>query len=271
MNTWKIVSVKSPSKGFQKRDPFCEPIRCCQHDANVIFLRRAAEFLLSWKAVTQTRGLIAETSLACSHTFKALADLAEFLISRHDFDYVLLGKFSSDPIEGRFGMYRQFSGGNFYISVKQLLDSEKKIRILNLLHQRVLHAAASLSGDLNLGESTVATADVTWLVNHISLDSFHIDDLNGDDGNILYFVAGYIGRSIFREKKCANCKSLLIEDKSVSNPSHTAIPQEYRHLFQHVDKGGLAAPSDILYAICVLGMLTYHQVGQQSLNCKLLS
>ena len=75
-----------------------------------------------------------ETSPACCHTFKALADLAEYLVTHHQFDHVLLGKFSSDPIDGRFGMYRQFSVGVFYIYVKQLLDSERKIRVLNILH-----------------------------------------------------------------------------------------------------------------------------------------
>ena len=47
---------------------------------------------------------------------------------------VLLGKLSSDPIEKRFGQFRQLSGANFFISVRQLLDAEKRIRILSLIH-----------------------------------------------------------------------------------------------------------------------------------------
>ncbi|QQP53745.1 Putative LOC101234561, partial [Caligus rogercresseyi] len=39
----------------------------------------------------------------------------------------------SDPIEKRFGWYRQLSGGNYYISVRQILEAEKKIRVLSLV------------------------------------------------------------------------------------------------------------------------------------------
>ena len=45
---------------------------------------------------------------------------------------VLLGKFSSDPIKKRFGQFGQLSGANFFISVRQLMDAEKWIRILSL-------------------------------------------------------------------------------------------------------------------------------------------
>ena len=44
----------------------------------------------------------------------------------------------SDPLEGRFGWYRQTNGGNFFVSTKQLLHSEKKIRCLSLLQQDTL-------------------------------------------------------------------------------------------------------------------------------------
>ncbi|MCP4492437.1 MAG: hypothetical protein GY820_34780, partial [Gammaproteobacteria bacterium] len=46
--------------------------------------------------------------------------------------YVLLGSFQSDHLESRFGWYRQLSGANYYISVKQLIESERKIRALSL-------------------------------------------------------------------------------------------------------------------------------------------
>ena len=63
----------------------------------------------------------------------AILELAKHLLERHGFHYVLSGKLMSDPLEGRFGWYRQTNGGNFFVSVKQLLHSEKKIRCLSLL------------------------------------------------------------------------------------------------------------------------------------------
>ena len=44
----------------------------------------------------------------------ALPESADYLIQQHGFHYVLTGKFMSDPIEGRFGWYRQANGGNFF-------------------------------------------------------------------------------------------------------------------------------------------------------------
>ena len=43
----------------------------------------------------------------------AILELAKHLLERHGFHYVLSGKLMSDPLEGRFGWYRQTNGGNF--------------------------------------------------------------------------------------------------------------------------------------------------------------
>ena len=49
------------------------------------------------------------------------------------FEYVLLGLINSDYIERRFGWYRQLGGANYYLSVRQFLESEKKIRLQTLI------------------------------------------------------------------------------------------------------------------------------------------
>ena len=46
------------------------------------------------------------------------------------FNYVRLGSMQSHPLESRFGWYQQLSGSNYLISVKNLLNSERKIRAL---------------------------------------------------------------------------------------------------------------------------------------------
>ena len=75
------------------------------------------------------------TFTACIVTLRALANLCSDLLDNCDFRYVLTGKLLSDPLEARFGCYRQMNGANYLLSqsVKQLLDSEKKIRVLNKL------------------------------------------------------------------------------------------------------------------------------------------
>ena len=97
--------------GVRKCDVFCEPVRD-RDDAAMEFLQRATSLLEAWK-ISKRSGLTAETFLACSKTVQALRLLAMHLLEKHGFQYVLLGKFMSDPIEARFGWYRQLNGGNF--------------------------------------------------------------------------------------------------------------------------------------------------------------
>ena len=41
------------------------------------------------------------------------------------FEYVLLVRFQPDPIERRFSVYRQMSGGRFLVSLREVVNSEK--------------------------------------------------------------------------------------------------------------------------------------------------
>ena len=55
-----------------------------------------------------------------------MIELVKYMHTTHNFAYVLPGKYISDPIEGRFGWYRQANAGNLFTSIKQLLLGEKK-------------------------------------------------------------------------------------------------------------------------------------------------
>ena len=45
---------------------------------------------------------------------------------------MLLGKFQTDNLEDRFGQYRMLSGSNYLVSVNEVLQSEKKLKVKNL-------------------------------------------------------------------------------------------------------------------------------------------
>ena len=64
--------------------------------------------------------------MAYIQSMTAILELAKHLLERHGFQYFLTGKLTSDSLEGRFGWYRHNNGGNFVISVKHLLHSEKR-------------------------------------------------------------------------------------------------------------------------------------------------
>jgi len=74
-----------------------------------------------------------DTFLALQHACLALADCASYLLDHRGFSYILLGHLQSDAIERWFGWLRQLSSADYYISVRQVTESDRKIRALSLL------------------------------------------------------------------------------------------------------------------------------------------
>jgi len=46
----------------------------------------------------------------------------------------LAGKFQTDNLEFRFSQYRQLSGANFHVRVQENKESEKRLKIISILH-----------------------------------------------------------------------------------------------------------------------------------------
>ena len=129
-----------------------------QHEhPGVKYLQKATLIFQEWRQTRKPR-LTTETFTACIQSMTAISELAKHLLERHGFHYVLTGKLMSDPLEGRFGWYRQTNGGNFFVSVKQLLQSEKKICCLGLLQHDAL----------------LTTVQHCKFDNDISTDNYHL-------------------------------------------------------------------------------------------------
>ncbi|KAF8789514.1 hypothetical protein HNY73_007447 [Argiope bruennichi] len=81
----------------------------------------------------ETGGLSNETHAAFKVTTNAITEIAVYYKEKFGLDFILPGKFQTDNLESRFGLYRQISGGNDHICIRQLFETEKKIRIRSLL------------------------------------------------------------------------------------------------------------------------------------------
>lgn len=87
-------------------------------------------------------------------------------------------------------------------------------------------------------------------------DSETLSDLtNLEDKNILYYVSGYLAKSLRRTLKCESCVNILSNGETVVNfdyENYIESCENLKSLFlDQVDRGGLIAPNDILY-ICSL-------------------
>ena len=110
-------------------DPICSIL-----DWKLDALSEYEELFVKWQD-EKCFGLTRETFSAIIMSLSGIRKLATYLIECAGFSYVLTGKINSDPIEARFGRYRQMSGGNYLISVKNVLENERKLKILSFLRQ----------------------------------------------------------------------------------------------------------------------------------------
>lgn len=74
---------------------------------------------------------------AIFHTTQAMKELIVYSLEEVKVNYILPGKFQTDNLESRFGQYRHFAGGNYNISVSQVLEANK-IRVKTVIG---LHSA----------------------------------------------------------------------------------------------------------------------------------
>ena len=239
----------------------CKPLE--QDSTSLNFLIQAKEIFTSWRD-SGNAGLTKETFLACIQSIGAMIELTSYLHRRHRLQYILPGKFMSDPIEARFRWYRQACGGNFFMSMRQSMLTEKKIRILTLLQQRILLQAARFSSDSMSVKTSHSDHNAAELIIFDEFSEHHVDsldELSPADTNATYFVSGYIGRSICSRRKCSECKHLLLADKGNELSLDNHIPEGYKKLFDDADRGGLVGPSELCFAVTALAVQSYAAIS----------
>ena len=128
---WNITNVKTVYAGHAKRDDTRQPVADVTDD-KLEYLLHFASWVKDWSS-KNVLSLSSQTSTAVHQTYTALVGLTRHMLIHNQFSYVLLGQFQSDAIEKRFGWYRQLSGANYFVSVRQVLEAEKSIRIKSLI------------------------------------------------------------------------------------------------------------------------------------------
>ncbi len=187
---WKIVNSKSQYCAQQKRDSDREIITPQNVVEKTSFLRAFVDWLSEWELKSDAKHRIsAETFQAARHSCACLADIAEYLLEKEDFAYVILGKFQSDPIEGRFGKYRQMTGGNLYASVRQIVESERSIKVKNLAKLNLslaeikdIFSSSKLTQDLSIEQISCQIVSCLDCSNDLQV----CPNIPEDDSNILF-------------------------------------------------------------------------------------
>jgi hypothetical protein len=171
------------------------------------FLKYFVEWLRRWNAMSTRGFLTRDTFSALLHTSNALMEISEYCLQEFDFSYVLLGKFQTDCLEARFGMYRQLAGGQYDVSLRQVFECEKKIRMLSVLKLKMNNVSISLN-DFSINWEDSDSGECNNV--HV-LEPLTIDDVSSADDvlPVIVYVAGYCCYSVCKKLSCSECKTLL--------------------------------------------------------------
>lgn len=240
-NWWSIVNVKSVIKGKLKRQEFCKPILSIS-DKKIEYLKKFLLWLHNWNGDSLNNvGLTKDTYNALKRSTEVLISLTEYSFTKFQLKYILPGKFQTDNLERRFGRYRNLSGCNYNVSFYQVLESEKKIRLQNLLKScnpdQDIHYLKSVLSQENSKQTHIDISDFSFIFNSEYLAKYEVDE------SVRLYICGYAAHSFQKKVKCLSCRSLVIKSKG------DIVDDDY---FNFLQRGGLCIATD------EVGYIYYH-------------
>ncbi|XP_018914579.1 uncharacterized protein [Bemisia tabaci] len=253
---WKISNVKNPDKGKRLNDMWCEPVMGTK-DQKLKFLRDLLLFLEIWELPGLPESFTVQTHTAFYHTIKATLELCEFVLIDLGWGFVLLGKLQTDNLEARFGGYRRISGCSYFVTVEQVLESERKLKLLSILKLKSANSGEFSLTSFAEGCKATATAlsekaeDTTLFESALSEISEITVTLT--DRRVLLCLASYAAtktlQKLRREEKevCAECRETLVTNKPLEIER---VKETYEYL-SGLDRGGLNRPSDFSFHFCM--------------------
>jgi hypothetical protein len=202
------------------------------NDKKPEFLRAFANWIEKWDLLKlpncENFTLTAQTSAALRRTLRCHAALIEDLL-RDGYKYVQTARFQSDPLERRYGQYRQMSGGRFLVCLKDVQISEKILKIQSLVKEGFdINDSVKVTNE----RSAEKLSHFRHAVQSIIDDSDRIC-ITDDTREVSDNIAGYIANKLSDFCKGC-CEKLLVSDSADS---------KYIKL---LSRGGLKVPSSAL-------------------------
>ena len=201
-----------------------------------------AQAMSSSKGKDRVKQISHDTSSCFYHTCHSLVSVTKLLLQRSH-DFILLGQFSTDPLEKAFGKLCQGCGGTYFINSQQVLEKHS-INMAKLI----------LRQDMPLSYLESSSSEHTCSMCRYMLSSSDIgflDDLpeiepsvSAGDMESLVYISGYISR----------------KDLDMNLNATYMYYEKYGSYTQQPDHGGLNIPCDTVCQWCVFGYLMFDKV-----------
>ena len=237
------------------------------NDSHFMWLNKFGAWLDAWKQHSATvphSFLTKETFTALSHTIKTVQIMIPDLLTNHQMQYILLAKFQTDNLESRFGLYRQLSGSNYLVSVKEVMQSERKLKVRGLLR-----LFTGTRGVVSVKEFLCSFSDLEKDKQDTAfIHAFPYCDMNKKimDVSELLMVTGFIAKKTIARTSCKSCKANL---GSVGKPVNLFVEEEVGQYFDLMNRGGLTSPSNLLFNVTQYAYLMFN-VRISSVECTFL-
>ena len=221
---WEICNFHSPYADVCLKDSNRAAIASANDDS-LSKLSAMGDFAIQIKKTEKGKRvkLLTRDNANClDQTCYSLVQLSKYLLDTTH-QYVLLGNFTTDPLEKLFGKLRQGSGGTYFISVQQVLEKVTIYRTKLLLKfEKSSDELANLGSDHSCPKCKFLPSE--GICNVIDNLPALCDSLTVDIKMSLVYIAGYIIR----------------EDE---NPDDTFyFYKAYGNFVKDINQGGLTIP-----------------------------
>lgn len=199
---WTVPNVQHPMKGRYTSDDNASPITG-PTDSKLLFLENLKTYVDTWHALPTQGKLTNETYTAFSHTLATTVQLCRYIFNTYNWSYILTAKLHTDALEARFGAYRRLSGCTYNVSVEQILESERKLKVISLLKLR-----STKHGEFTLNDFAVK---VNYSIKHKAYENLGklepaLEELGNipmmdEDLKVVVCIASYTSRTVLEKLK----------------------------------------------------------------------
>lgn len=254
---WHIVNVKTPLKGKRLNDPYQEPIIADRiDDPKLVFLNNFLDWLDEWKQSKYSHKLTNQTHTALTHTVYCMLEIVKYCFHDLKMNYILLGKFQTDPLERRFGKYCQLAGGHYNISIRQLYECEKRLRI-----QSQLTLKSQAYGNISIKQFY---EDDDRLTSEENFDNYFSPVIAVEDEDfesimsempVVTYLGGYCCYVALRKVRCDTCKNIIVF-------SDELIVEDSYDLIRNLNRGCLLFPKEQVVNLVSICYIIFNKILQ---------
>lgn len=242
---WNVMNVSSKGQHIRLNDPNRQPQT--KESSNLKYFLDIFEHCESGHGSSRKQCFTHDTRKALIQTMYGMIALCTHLLSS-GFEYVLLREIQSDRIEGEFGVYRQSTGANAFMTAGNVINASKK---------RLARYAAGYLETLNFSNEKVTNH--TCVENAFSIDDARVQetiysreaDLSANELASCAYVAGWL------EQKC----TLEYDDED------PLVDSEISSFITEVSRGQLCIPHESTFEIVQQG-LCFMNLAKQRVCCR---